>query len=50
MDVFFNPILDVDGNWVISEQEINQCVNNEFYWLKNLKLSEFNPPINKLII
>lgn len=42
---FFNPVQDVDGNWVISIEEINQCTNVDFQWIKDLSLSVFNPPL-----
>lgn len=42
---YFNPIQDADGNWVISEEEINNCTNPSFQWVKSLTLSVFNPPI-----
>jgi len=37
---FFNPIQDLNDNWIISEQEINQC---SLQWLKDLPLSEYQP-------
>lgn len=42
---YFNPVQDVDGNWVISEEEINNCTNVDFQWVKSLILSVFNPPV-----
>jgi len=42
---YFNPIQDFDNNWVISQEEINQCTNADFQWVKELTLSTFNPPI-----
>lgn len=43
IDSYFNPIQDIDDNWVISEEEINQCVNPNFEWVKELTLSQYNP-------
>ena len=40
-DSFFNPIQDVNDNWVISQEEIAQCVNNDFMWVKDLTLIEY---------
>ena len=40
-DSYFNPIQDIDDNWVISTQEIEQCVNIEFMWVKELPLIEY---------
>ena len=40
-DSFFNPIQDVNDNWVISQEEMNQCVNENFMWVKDLTLIEY---------
>lgn len=45
--VFFNPVKDADYNWVISETEINNCINKDFLFLKELKLIEYNEPLKK---
>ena len=37
-DNLFNPILDADGNWIISLEEVEQC---EIDWVKKLPLIEF---------
>lgn len=42
-DCYFNPIQDINDNWVISKEEINQCTNPEFQWVKNLPLIEYKP-------
>lgn len=42
-DSYFNPIQDADNNWVISVEEISQCVNPEFQWVKELLLIPYNP-------
>lgn len=42
---FFNPVQDIDSNWCISVEEIDQCTNIDFQWIKDLTLSTFNPPI-----
>lgn len=39
---FFNPVQDANGNWVISEEEIN---NSSLEWLKSLPLVNFDAPI-----
>lgn len=44
LDVYFNPIQDLNNNWVISIQEIDQC-NNEFSWVKELELITYEPKI-----
>lgn len=42
-DSFFNPILDNSDNWIISLEEIDQCVNPKFQWVKTLPLIEYKP-------
>lgn len=40
----FNPVQDVNGDWVISEVEVNQCTNPNFMWVKNLELTDWLGP------
>jgi hypothetical protein len=42
-DSYFFPIQDDFNQWVISTEEINQCVNSEFIWVKTLPLIEYKP-------
>lgn len=42
---FFNPVEDLNDNWVISEEEINQCTNAELIFIKDLSLSIYEPKI-----
>jgi len=42
-DSYFNPIQDINDNWVISTQEMDQCVNNLYLWVKNLPLIDYVP-------
>ena len=42
-DSFFFPIQDVNGNWIISVQEIDQCVNPDCMWVKDLPLIIYEP-------
>jgi hypothetical protein len=42
-DSYFFPIQDDFNQWVISTEEIDQCVNSEFIWVKDLPLIEFIP-------
>jgi hypothetical protein len=51
-DSYFNPIQDIDDNWIISTEEINYCVNPEFEWIKTIPLIEYKPkptPTPKII-
>lgn len=42
-DSYFNPILDLNDNWIISKEEINYCTNEEFMWVKDLPLIDYEP-------
>lgn len=42
-DSYFNPIQDINNNWVISLEEVNQCVNPEFMWVKDLPEIPYDP-------
>ena len=42
-DSYFNPIQDLNENWIISVEEIDQCVNPEFMWVKELPLIPYEP-------
>lgn len=34
----FYPIQDAEDNWVISQQEMEQCTNPKYLWVKTLPL------------
>jgi hypothetical protein len=42
-DSYFNPIQDLNNNWVISTQEMDDCVVDEFMWVKDLPQIDFEP-------
>jgi hypothetical protein len=42
-DSYFNPIQDLEDNWIISTEEMEFCVNPEFMWVKTLPLIEYIP-------
>jgi len=42
-DSYFNPIQDLNDNWVISKQEIDECIVEEFMWIKELTLIDYEP-------
>lgn len=54
---FFNPIQDLNDNWIISEIEYYYCLglwyldelNIELQFIKELVLSEYYPKITPLI-
>jgi len=43
VDVYFNPIQDVNDNWVILNDTIEYCIYDKFNWLKDLKLIPYEP-------
>jgi hypothetical protein len=47
---YFNPIQDINDNWVISQEEMNQCCNSQFLWVKDLPLIEYVPKITEELI
>lgn len=42
-DSYFNPIQDINNNWVISTQEMEECIVEEFIWVKDLPLIDYEP-------
>jgi hypothetical protein len=40
-DSYFNPIQDINNNWVISVEEMSNCVNESLMWVKDLPLIEY---------
>lgn len=40
-DLYFNPVQDINSNWVISTQEINNNTNPNFTWISTLPLIEW---------
>jgi hypothetical protein len=49
-DSYFNPLQDINDNWIISVEEMEQCVNPDFIWVKELTLIQYEPkPIIGLI-
>lgn len=50
-DSFFNPIQDVNNNWIISVEEIEFCTNEAFFWVKDLEIIIYEPkPITPPIL
>ena len=45
-DCYFNPIQDIKDNWVISVEEVANCTNEEFMWVKDLPLIIYEPKPN----
>lgn len=42
-DCYFNPLQDLNDNWIISVEEMANCVNEEFMWVKDLPLIIYEP-------
>jgi hypothetical protein len=42
-DSYFNPIQDANNNWIISTEEMEQCVNPDYLWVKDIPLIEYVP-------
>jgi predicted DNA-binding transcriptional regulator len=46
---YYNPIQDIDNNWIISVEEMEQTITLEFIWVKDLPLILFTPkPSNEI--
>lgn len=43
---YFNPTLDANGNWFISNEEVNGCTT--IAWLFTLPEIDYNPVISEL--
>ena len=46
---FFNPILDAENQYFVSQEEVNGCNKAEFQWLKSCGLIEYNPVISNFL-
>jgi hypothetical protein len=42
-DSYFNPIQDAEDNWIISTEEMINCTNEKFMWVKELELITYVP-------
>ena len=42
-DSLFNPLQDINDNWIISVEEIEQTITPEFMWVKDLPLIPYTP-------
>ena len=50
-DSYYNPIQDIDDNWIISVEEMEQTTTLEFMWVKDLPLILFTPkPSDEIIL
>jgi hypothetical protein len=44
-DSYFNPIQDLNSNWIISIEEMEYCTNVDYFWVKNLDLIIYEPKV-----
>ena len=42
-DSFYNPIQDLNDNWIISVEEIANTINPDTEWVKDLELIVYEP-------
>jgi hypothetical protein len=42
-DSYFNPLQDINLNWIISVEEMEQTITLEFIWVKELPLILYVP-------
>jgi len=41
---YFNPYPDINGDYFIFDEEVHNCVNPDFMWVKDLPEAEYIPP------
>lgn len=47
-DSYFNPIQDINDNWIITEEEVFTAQNEDVLWVKVLEQIEYEPkPIER---
>ena len=47
-DSYFNPIQDINDNWIITEEEVLTAQNEDVLWVKDLEQIEYEPkPIER---
>jgi hypothetical protein len=42
-DCFYNPLIDLNDNWIISVEEIANTINPDTLWVKDLELIPYEP-------
>jgi hypothetical protein len=49
---YFNPIQDCNDEWIISNEECENCVETDYLWVKDLPIIEYckkpTPPLDEL--
>ena len=41
---YFNPVQDCYNEWIISKEEIEECIYPQFDWIKELPLIDYCEP------
>lgn len=44
-DSYFNPVQDINDNWFIFDQEVDECEPEDLQWVKMLTPSEYIPKV-----
>lgn len=47
---YFNPIEDINGDFFITQEEIDNCINPNFLWVKQLELNIYQPKQLSILI
>jgi hypothetical protein len=42
-DSYYNPIQDFYNDWIISLEEVNDTINPDTMWVKDLNIIEYKP-------
>jgi len=40
---FYSPIEDANANWIIGQEEVVDCENEDLIWVKELPLIDYEP-------
>ncbi len=43
-DIYFNPVLDSLGRWVVSKEEVDMLTDSQFFYLKTMPVIRFMRP------
>lgn len=44
-NVYYHPVLNVDGLWCLSVEEIDNTTDEDYLWVKSLSLIPYFPPL-----
>jgi hypothetical protein len=47
---YFNPVQDGNGDWIISTVEMDDNINPDVMWVKDLPLIEWIPPVAEPLV